>query len=134
MENNFQKHTTETEKEIEGLNRQLKELQQKLEESLKKHSEDLEGKDKEYQGQIENWKKENQELIDEKSKLIDDKFNVEKVLDKKTEKINELERQVSLAIDEVNCRKQVIDSMSNSLLSHEKESAKMAESLSIMKN
>ena len=105
-----------------------------MDESLKKHSEELSKKDEEFQGQIDNWKKENQDLIDEKSKLIDDKFNVEKVLDKKTEKINELERQVSLAIDEVNCRKQVIDSMSNSLLSHEKESAKMAESLSIMKN
>jgi hypothetical protein len=36
--------------------------------------------------------------------------------------------------DEVNWRKDVIESMSNSLIKHEKESAEMASKLAMMKN
>lgn len=38
------------------------------------------------------------------------------------------------AKDDVDCRKQIIDEMSNSMLHHEKESMEMASKLTLMKN
>jgi hypothetical protein len=45
-----------------------------------------------------------------------------------------LEKEVVRKNEEINCRKEVIDAMTSSLMHHEKESAELAHKLVLMKN
>jgi hypothetical protein len=58
--------------------------------------------------------------------VYDQKLKVEEVIDEKNDKILQLEKEVVRKNDEVNCRKEIIDAMTASLMKHEKESATMS--------
>ena len=55
-------------------------------------------------------------------------------LDEQKNEIERLTTEVARAKDDVECRKQIIDEMSNSMLHHERESMEMALKLTLMKN
>lgn len=54
--------------------------------------------------------------------------------DEQKAEIDRLEDEVQHANEDVECRKLIIDEMSNSMLKHEKESMDMAQKLTLMKN
>ena len=65
---------------------------------------------------------------------MDSKLKIETVIDEKNERITQLERELARKDDEVNLRKEVIDSMGDSLLKHENESRELASKLVMLKN
>lgn len=65
---------------------------------------------------------------------MDKNLKIEETIDAKNEKILQLEKDLHRRTDEVNLRKDVIESMSSSLLKHEKESRELASKLVMMKN
>lgn len=65
---------------------------------------------------------------------MDKNLKLEESIDQKNEKILQLEREIIRKNDEINCRKDVIESMSQSLLKHEKESRDLAQKLALIKN
>lgn len=73
-------------------------------------------------------------MLAQKNSEIDRNLKVEEIVDTKNERILELEKEVLRLVDEVNCRKEMIDAMSASLMGHEKESQQMAQTLVLMKN
>lgn len=74
------------------------------------------------------------EMRDKRDQLYDEKYKLEAVIDQQKAEIEKLETDLMRAKDEVNCRKMVIDEMSNSMLLHEQESMDMAAKLTLMKN
>ena len=66
------------------------------------------------------------EVRDKRDALYDEKYQVEAVVDQHKEKIDGLEIELHRAKEDVECRKMIIDDMSQALLFHEKESAEMA--------
>jgi hypothetical protein len=65
---------------------------------------------------------------------MDSKLKIETIIDEKNEKIHQLEKELARKEDEVNLRKEVIDSMGDSLLKHETESRELASKLVMLKN
>ena len=65
---------------------------------------------------------------------MDSKLKIETVIDEKNDRIAQLERELARKEDEVNLRKEVIDSMATSLLKHETESRELASKLVMLKN
>jgi chromosome segregation ATPase len=65
---------------------------------------------------------------------MDSKLKIETVIDEKNEQIAQLERELARKEDEVNLRKEVIDSMGASLMKHETESRELASKLVMLKN
>ena len=65
---------------------------------------------------------------------MDRKLKIETVIDEKNERITQLERELTRKEDEVNLRKEVIDSMGASLMKHETESRELASKLVMLKN
>ena len=76
----------------------------------------------EYTASIEKLQEENKETLMHKNKEIDKNLKIEEIVDEKNERIVQLEKEVQRKNDEINCRKEMIDAMSASLMSHEKES------------
>jgi len=75
-----------------------------------------------------------EELTTEKNALQDEKFQLAEQIDKKQDQIIELEKSLQKAVDEVELRKAVVDSMSENLLKHENDSMEMSQKLTMMKN
>ena len=73
-------------------------------------------------------------MIEERNKEMDRSLKIEEVIDEKNEKIQALERELARKEDEVNLRKEVIDSMGLSLMKHENETRELATRLMSMKN
>ena len=65
---------------------------------------------------------------------MDRNLKIEETIDEKNERILQLEKEVLRKADEINLRKDVIDSLSQSLMRHERESAELAQKLVLMKN
>lgn len=65
---------------------------------------------------------------------MDKNLKIEETIDLKNEKIVQLEKEIQRQLDEINLRKEVIESLSNSLMKHEKDSADLAHKLVMMKN
>ncbi len=59
---------------------------------------------------------------------------VETTIDEKQEKIKELEKELGRRNDEIELRKEVIDSMSSSMMKHEKENRELVSKLVMLKN
>ena len=78
--------------------------------------------------------KENAEIIAARNVEIDKILKVEEIIDGKQERINQLEKEFARKCDEVNLRKEVIDSMSDNLLKHEKENRELVSKLVMLKN
>jgi chromosome segregation ATPase len=73
-------------------------------------------------------------MAEERNKELDRNLKIEETIDAKNEKIVSLERELARKEDEVNLRKDVIDSMSDSLMKHEAESRELASKLVMLKN
>jgi hypothetical protein len=73
-------------------------------------------------------------MIEERNKEMDRSLKIEEIIDEKNEKIQALEREMARKEDEVNLRKEVIDSMGLSLMKHENETRELATKLMMMKN
>lgn len=65
---------------------------------------------------------------------MDRNLKIEETIDMKNDRILQLEKEKVRQLDEINLRKEVIDSMSSSLMRHEKDSAELASKLVLMKN
>ena len=66
--------------------------------------------------------------------ITDDQLKIESKVDLKKDKIKQLKKEVQRKIDEINCRKEIITAMTESLQKHEGESAELAYKLVLMKN
>lgn len=65
---------------------------------------------------------------------MDRNLKIEETIDAKNDRILQLEKELQRKTDEVNLRKEVIDSMSESLMRHEHDSAELAQKLVLLKN
>ncbi len=65
---------------------------------------------------------------------MDKNLKIEETIDAKNERIVSLEKDLQRRNEEVELRKEIIESMSASLMRHEKESAELANKLVLMKN
>ena len=65
---------------------------------------------------------------------MDKLLKIEEVIDEKNDKYLQLEKEYHRKCDEVNLRKEVIDSMSDSLMQHESAQRDLASKLVMMKN
>ncbi len=65
---------------------------------------------------------------------MDKLLKLETVIDEKNDQIAHLEKDLQRKCDEVNLRKEVIDSMSDSLMQHESAQRELASKLVMMKN
>jgi len=77
---------------------------------------------------------ENQRIISEKNLHMDRCLKIEEKIDEKNDRILQLEKELARKEDEVSLRKEVIDSMSNSLMKHENDCRELASKLVMMKN
>lgn len=73
-------------------------------------------------------------MIYEKNLEMDKCLKIQEIIDEKNDRILQLEKEYQRKCDEVNLRKEVIDSMSQSLMKHESDSREMASKLVMMKN
>jgi chromosome segregation ATPase len=65
---------------------------------------------------------------------MDKLLKVEEIIDGKHERITQLEKELQRSRDEVDLRKEVIESMSTSFLKHEKENRELVSKLVMLKN
>lgn len=65
---------------------------------------------------------------------MDKLLKVEEIIDGKQERINVLEKELHRAKEEVELRREVIESMSASMLKHEKENRELVSKLVMIKN
>ncbi len=82
----------------------------------------------------EKYRQENELLIAERNLHMDRCLKIEETIDDKNERILQLEKELQRSLDEVNLRKEVIDSMSASLMNHENTQRELASKLVMMKN
>lgn len=66
------------------------------------------------------------DLLNQRNAEMDKNLKIEETIDAKNERILQLEKDLQRKTDEVNLRKEVIESMSASLMKHERESGEMA--------
>lgn len=65
---------------------------------------------------------------------MDKNLKTGEIIDGKNEQIIQLEKELQRKTDESNLRKEVIDSLSESLMKHEGETRELASKLVLMKN
>jgi hypothetical protein len=65
---------------------------------------------------------------------MDKVLRVETTIDEKQDKIKELEKELGRKNDEIELRREVIDSMSASMMKHEKENRELVSKLVLLKN
>ncbi len=65
---------------------------------------------------------------------MDKVLKVETSIDEQQDKIKELEKELGRKNDEIELRKEVIDSMSASMMKHEKENRELVSKLVMLKN
>jgi len=65
---------------------------------------------------------------------MDKLLKVEEIIDGKQDRINALEKELHRAREEVELRKDVIESMSASMMKHEKENRELVSKLVMIKN
>ena len=83
---------------------------------------------------LERLSQENLDAIAARNVDMDKLLKVEEIIDGKHERITQLEKELQRSRDEVDLRKEVIDSMSTSLLKHEKENRELVSKLVMLKN
>lgn len=99
-----------------------------------KHEHMMASKDEEYQHALKTLKNENSLLMVQLNAEMDKCLKIGEGMDAKQEQINQMEKELQRKCDEVNLRKEVIDSMSASLMSHENDQRELASKLVMMKN
>ena len=83
---------------------------------------------------IQRLKDESADVFTARNVDMDKLLKVEEIIDGKQEKINQLEKELSRKNDEIECRRDVIESMSASLMKHEKENRELVSKLVLIKN
>lgn len=91
-------------------------------------------KDLECAERIAEYEREAARMAEERNKEMDSKLKIETVIDEKNERIQQLEKELGRKDDEINLRKEIIDSMGDSLMKHETESRELASKLVMLKN
>lgn len=84
--------------------------------------------------QLSKAKTELDDVRENRDTLIQEKNKMESFQDEQKTEIERLETNLQRAKDDVECRKMIIEEMSQSMLRHEKESMDMASKLTLMKN
>lgn len=69
----------------------------------------------------EKLKKEHAEMLEQYNMVVDKNLKIEEMMDAKNEKIVQLERDLARRTDEIGLRKEVIDSMGQSLMQYEED-------------
>ena len=77
---------------------------------------------------------EHKEVLAQRNAEMDKNLKTGELIDSLHAQIRELELELQRKSDEANLRKDVIDSLSNSLMKHEKQSGELAQKLALMKN
>ena len=116
----FKVSARENEKQIQM---EVKTVNQEKAELIKTHEE-----------QISKANEELNEVREARDSLMQQKNSIEGVHDEQKAEIERLEEECQRAKEDVECRKLIIDEMSNSMLHHERESMEMAQKLTLMKN
>ncbi|CDW74319.1 UNKNOWN [Stylonychia lemnae] len=88
----------------------------------------------EFEKKITAIQEDNQQTLAQLNLELDKNLRTGEFIDSLNEKIATLEKELQRGEDEIKLRKEVIDSMSNSLMKHERESGELAQKLSMMKN
>jgi len=65
-------------------------------------------------------------LMEERNAEIDRNLKIEETVDAKSDRIRELEKELQRKTDEAELRREVIESLSASLMKHEKENQELA--------
>ena len=86
------------------------------------------------QDNIDEINNELKEVRDKRDMLYDEKYQVEAVVDEQKDKIEKLELEVRRAKEDVECRKMIIEELGSNMMHHERESAEMAQKLTLLKN
>lgn len=94
----------------------------------------LANKDLDCVKRIAEYEAEAAQMTEERNQEMDSKLKIETVIDQKNDRIAQLERELARKEDEVNLRKEVIDSMGASLMKHEIDSRELASKLVMLKN
>lgn len=87
-----------------------------------------------YEAKIRILKQENSDILAAHSQEMDKILKVETSIDAQQDRIKELEKELGRKNDEIELRKEVIDSMSASMMKHEKENRELVSKLVMLKN
>lgn len=134
MELTYLKKLEDAQKELEDYKVQCLENEKMLANENKATREEMAREVARLEEHIERANTELKEVRDTRDTLIQDKNKLDANLDEQKNEIERLTTEVARAKDDVECRKQIIDEMSNSMLHHERESMEMALKLTLMKN
>jgi hypothetical protein len=101
----------------------------------KMHSKNLlADQEREHQRRVQVLEAENAHVMEEKNALLDKILKIEEVIDGKNERIAQLEKEYQRKADEAELRREVIDSMSQSLMAQESVQRDLATKMVMMKN
>eukprot|EP00347_Sterkiella_histriomuscorum_P016614 403352511 len=134
IESFYQKQISQIDHDRNELEKTLDRLE--LEYTKKFEAKDLEVKElkAEHQKILDKMTVEHTEVVNQRNYEMDRNLKIGETIDLLNEKIVQLDKELQRRNDEINLRKEVIDSMSNSLMKHEKESGELASKLALMKN
>ncbi|CDW87547.1 UNKNOWN [Stylonychia lemnae] len=113
--------------EVEAKDKEIQSMKEQYKGELEKQT-------NQHQCQVKQLQDENEDLIKQRNQEMDRNLKIEETIDEKNDKILQLEKELQRKVDEVNLRKEIIESMQESLMRHEKESAELASKLVLMKN
>ena len=94
----------------------------------------LNHQEKEFKQKLDQLQLENGHLESERNFHMDKCLKIEETIDEKNERITQLEKEYQRKCDEADLRKEVIDSMSQSLMQQETTQRELATKLVMMKN
>ena len=94
----------------------------------------LADQEREHQRRVQVLEAESAHVMEEKNALLDKILKIEEVIDGKNERIAQLEKEYQRKADEAELRREVIDSMSQSLMAQESVQRDLATKMVMMKN
>lgn len=118
----------------EDVHRSKEESLKELEGLRAEHKLAVENLKDDYEAQIRILKEENAGIISAHTHEMDKVLKVETSIDEYQNRIKELEKELGRKNDEIELRKEVIDSMSASMMKHEKENRELVSKLVLLKN
>lgn len=118
----------------EDVHRSKEESLKELEGLRAEHKLAVENLKDDYEAQIRILKEENAGIISAHTHEMDKVLKVETSIDEYQDRIKELEKELGRKNDEIELRKEVIDSMSASMMKHEKENRELVSKLVLLKN
>eukprot|EP00347_Sterkiella_histriomuscorum_P015370 403357272 len=120
--------------ERDDYGRELENKDIEISQIKRENREEMEKLKLEYEHQLSKLQLEFEEVLQQRNFEMDRNLKIEEKIDAKNDRILQLEKELQRKTDEVGLRKEVIDSMSESLMRHESESAELASKLVLLKN